>query len=151
MIHDLVHRYAARVDDRDFAGVTALFVPDGILVVPDPPAVLDPVLEHVGRAAIEESMTALNGLVRTFHAIVGEVIDGDRGRIACVAHHVLDEKTDLVWHLRYLDEYASTDEGWRIARRELHLDLIEVRPLKRTRPHEPSPRDPRRVRRSPPG
>jgi hypothetical protein len=72
----------------------------------------------------------LHGLVRTFHAIVGEVYDGSHGRIACVAHHVLDEHTDLVWHLRYVDTYA---DGL-IARRELHLDLIEVRALKRARP-----------------
>lgn len=78
-------------------------------------------------------MQTLTGLVRTFHAIVGEVYDGDRGRIACVAHHVLDETTDLVWHLRYLDTY----EGGLIARRELHLDLIEVRPLKRVRRSPP--------------
>ena len=138
MKHDLVHRYAARVDDRDFAGVAALFVPEGVLVAPDPPAVLDPVIEHVGRAAIEESMQALNGVVRTFHAIVGEVYEGHLGRIACVAHHALDETTDLVWHLRYLDTYADTSDGWLIARRELHIDLIEVRPLKRVRRSPPA-------------
>jgi hypothetical protein len=127
-LSQLVHRYAAAVDDRQ--SVVPLFTTDGVLVTPDPPDVLDPVHEHVGPEAIAQ---ATSGLPRTFHAIVGEVYDGSRGRIACVAHHVLDEKTDLVWHLRYLDDYRQVDGRWLIARRALHLDLIETRPLKRSR------------------
>jgi hypothetical protein len=130
-LHELVHRYAAHVDDR--LPVAPLFTEDGVLVLPDPPDVLDPVHPHVGHAAIAEALGSLRGIPRTFHAIVGEVYDGPRGRIACVAHHVLDAETDLVWHLRYLDNYRLTAEGWRIARRELHLDLIETRHLKRAR------------------
>ena len=127
-LSQLVHRYAARVDDG--LGVGDLFTPDGVLVVPDPPDVLDPVVEHVGRDAIQAATT---GLPRTFHAIVGEVYDGDRGRIACVAHHVVDPTADLVWHLRYADTYAQVEGSWLLARRELFLDLIETRTLKRAR------------------
>jgi hypothetical protein len=127
-LSQLVHRYAARVDDG--LGVGELFTPEGVLVVPDPPDVLDPVVEHVGRDAIQAATT---GLPRTFHAIVGEVYDGDRGRIACVAHHVIGPTTDLVWHLRYADTYAQVDGRWLIARRELSLDLVETRVLKRAR------------------
>ena len=127
-LSQLVHRYAASIDDR--RSVVPLFTPDGVLVTPDPPTVLDPVHEHVGPEAIA---AATSGLPRTFHAIVGEVYDGERGRIACVAHHVIDEKTDLVWHLRYLDDYRQVDGVWLIARRELSIDLIETRPLRRAR------------------
>lgn len=128
-LHQLVHRYAARVDDG--LGVGALFTAEGVLVVPDPPEVLEPVVEHVGREAIQAATT---GLPPTFHAIVGTVFDGHRGRIACVAHHVVKPDLDLVWHLRYEDSYARVDGAWLIARRELSIDLVETRPLKRSRP-----------------
>lgn len=127
-LSQLVHRYAAQVDDG--LGVGNLFTEDGALVVPDPPTVLDPVVEHVGRQAIQAATT---GLPRTFHAIVGEVFDGHRGRIACVAHHVVSSTTDLVWHVRYADTYRRDDDTWLIARRELSIDLVETRPLKRAR------------------
>jgi ketosteroid isomerase-like protein len=136
---DLVHRYAALVDDRDLAALARLFTDDGVLSLPDPPDELDPVHEHVGLDAIERAMGQLAAVPRTFHAVVGHVFDEAadgrtaRGRVACVAHHVLDARTDLVWHVRYLDGYERTASGWRISRRELHLDLIETRPLKRAR------------------
>lgn len=124
----LVHTYAARLDDRQPIG--ALFAEDAVLVVPDPPDVLDPVITHSGREAI---VAATSGLPPTFHAIVGEVYGESTGRVACVAHHVIDELTDLVWHLRYADTYRQVDGTWLFARRELSIDLIETRPLKRAR------------------
>jgi hypothetical protein len=127
-LSQLVHRYAAAIDDGQ--SVVPLFTADGVLVTPDPPDVLDPVHEHVGPEAIA---AATGGLPRTFHAIVGEVYEGGSGRIACVAHHVIDDATDLVWHLRYLDSYRRVEGVWLIARRELAIDLIETRPLKRAR------------------
>jgi hypothetical protein len=131
-LSQLVQTYAARIDDRQPIG--ELFTTDAVLLAPDPPDVLDPVVEHVGREAI---VAATSGLPPTFHEIVGQVltIDGTRGhgRIACVAHHVVDERTDLVWHLRYADSYRQVDGTWLFVRRELSIDLIETRPLKRAR------------------
>ena len=37
--------------------------------------------------------------------------------------------TDTVWFIRYHDTYRSTDSGWRFARRELHLQWVEERPI----------------------
>jgi hypothetical protein len=131
-VRHLAHRYAAAVDDRDFAAVAALFAPDGVLAVPRPPRNLDPVVEHVGPDGVLEAMAALASVPLTFHAVVGQVYDGTHGRIACVAHHVLlgdGVVTDLVWHLRYLDEYVDTRSGWRFGRREVHVDLVETRTL----------------------
>ena len=132
-LSDLVHRYAARVDDRDFSGAASLFTEDGVLVRPDPPDVLDPVHELVGRAAIEQGLRALEPVPLTIHAIVGEVYDGTQGRVVCVAHHLLDATTDLVWHLRYRDDYREVEGRWLIARRALSIDLIETRTVKRSR------------------
>jgi hypothetical protein len=34
-----------------------------------------------------------------------------------------------VWYIRYLDDYRRTPGGWRIVRRELHLQWVEERPV----------------------
>lgn len=139
---DLVHRYAAGVDDRQFDSVAKLFTDTAELAVPEPPAELAPVHRHHGPAAIGAAIAAVATTVRTEHAIVGEVYDDGqhpgsaRGRIACVAHHWMqrgDRLTDLVWHLRYDDEYQRTEAGWRISRRILTINAIEHRPVRRLR------------------
>ncbi|WP_343602197.1 nuclear transport factor 2 family protein [Mycobacterium sp.] len=137
---DVVHRYAAGVDDRHFDSVTALFVDDAELIVPDPPGVLEPVRPHRGRAAIAAAVAAVTSTLRTEHAIVGEVYDDGprpdraRGRIVCIAHHWIEregEIRDLVWHLRYDDEYQRVGSDWRIRRRALTIVAIEDRPVRR--------------------
>ena len=146
-ISDLVHRYAAGVDDRQFDRVVDLFTATAALELPDPPAALEPIHSHRGRQAIAEAVAAVAAVARTEHAIVGEVYDGGasagtaQGRIACIAHHWTqraDEVIDVAWHLRYDDEYELTDAGWRISRRALTINAIETRPVRRLRPHDPS-------------
>lgn len=141
-MRDLAHRYAAAVDDRDFAAVASLFASDGVLVTARPPRRLDPSYEFVGPAGVLEAMRLLDGVTRTFHAVVGQVHDGTRGRIACVAHHVVEHEgtwTDHVWHLRYLDDYVETSDGWRFARREVHVDLVQELPVVAVRDGSPAP------------
>jgi hypothetical protein len=135
-VRDLAHRYAAAVDDRDFTAVAALFAPNGVLVTARPPKVLDPVDEHVGPEGVLAAMGALSAVPRTFHAVVGAVYDGTCGRIACEAHHLVptgDTVTDHVWLVRYLDDYVETAEGWRFARREVHVDAVESRVVRAAR------------------
>jgi 3-phenylpropionate/cinnamic acid dioxygenase small subunit len=143
-LSDLVHRYAAGVDDRQFDMVTELFTPDAELILPDPPASLEPVRQWRGHAEIGAAVAAVASTIRTQHAVVGEVYDADpgsgvaRGRIACVAHHWLRHKEqtrNVTWHLRYQDEYQrSPDAGWRILRRALTIDAIDTRPVRQVRP-----------------
>jgi hypothetical protein len=142
-LSDLVHRYAACVDDRQFDSVASLFTEEAELVVPEPPAVLTPAQAHRGRPAIAIAVAAVAAVARTEHAIIGEVYDEGprpgtaRGRIACVAHHWTqraDEVLDAAWHLRYDDEYQATDAGWRISRRLLTVHAIETRPIRRLLP-----------------
>lgn len=144
-LSDLVHRYAAHVDDRDFGAVAELFSADAELVVPAPPAELRPVHSHRGRDAIAAAAAAVSAVVRTEHAIVGEVYDAAgrpgaaRGRIACVAHHWNErdaELVDVAWHLRYDDEYTLTEAGWRIGRRALTVNAIETRLVRRLLPRD---------------
>ncbi len=143
---NLVHRYAAGVDDRQFAAVTAFFTADAELIVPDPPATLEPIHSHRGQEAIAVAVAAVTQTTRTEHAIVGEVYDegprpgSARGRVACIAHHWnrrAEELIDVVWHLRYDDEYELTDSGWRISRRALTINAIETRPVRRLLPRDP--------------
>ncbi|MEY8016074.1 nuclear transport factor 2 family protein [Mycobacterium servetii] len=143
---DLVHRYAAGVDDRRFEAAAGLFTASGELSVPDPPASLAPVHVHRGHPAILAAVSAVAAVARTEHAIVGEVYEEfsrpgfARGRIACVAHHWNrrgDEVTDVAWHLRYDDEYTLTDAGWRFSRRALTINAIETRAVRRLLPRDP--------------
>lgn len=141
-ISDLVHRYSAAVDDRQFDSVVELFTETADLILPDPPSALEPVHRHRGHTAISAAIGAVAAVIRTEHAIVGEVYDDAprpdvaHGRVACIAHHWsrdADQLTDVVWHLRYDDEYRLTDAGWRIARRALTINAIETRPVRRLR------------------
>src|SRR5690606_32219407 len=45
---DLVARYALHVDRRDLAALAGLFTDDAVLVLPDPPERMGPVLVHRG-------------------------------------------------------------------------------------------------------
>lgn len=138
---DLVHRYAALADDGRAAELAELFVADGVLLSPDPPRSLAPVHEARGHEAIAAAITGLSALRLTVHAVGGivldEVADGHvRGRTTAAAHHVTEHDgtlRDVVWHLRYLDDFRRTPHGWRFARRELHLDLIESRSVAHAR------------------
>jgi hypothetical protein len=145
---DVVHRYAAGVDDRQFDAVVKLFTDNAELTVPDPPTALSPVHRHRGHAAIGATIATVAATLRTEHAIVGEVYDAGpgpdhaRGRITCIAHHWMqrgDQVRDLVWHLRYDDEYQRTDAGWRIRGRTLTINAIENRAVGSLR-HDDGPR-----------
>lgn len=144
---DLVHRYAAGVDDRQFDSVASLFTDNAQLMLPDPPRALEPVHQHRGHAAISGAVAAVATTIRTQHALVGEVYAPGaeagtaRGRIACVAHHWIqrdDQMLDVMWHLRYDDEYQLSDTGWRICSRALTIDAIETHPVRQVRFGEPS-------------
>jgi hypothetical protein len=143
---DLVHRYAAGVDDRQFDAVPELFTDAAELILPDPPATLEALHRHRGRAAIRAAIATVAATMRTEHAIVGEIYDAGprpdsaRGRITCIAHHWMqrgDEIRDLVWHLRYDDEYQHTDAGWQISNRMLTINAIENRAVSQLRPGHP--------------
>jgi len=146
---DLVHIYAAAVDDRRFDDVVELFTDTAELRLPDPPRSLEPVRHHRGRDGVRSALAALAAVDRTEHAIVGEVYavgneaDYALGRITCVAHHwslAEDQATDLVWHLRYDDEYLRTPSGWRFHGRALTINAIETRPVRRLRQQPPRTR-----------
>ncbi len=142
-VSDLVHLYASAVDDRRFDDVLELFTDHAELRVPDPPRSLEPTRRHHGRDGVRTALSTLADVTRTEHAIVGEVYarGGERdyalGRITCVAHHWTIDDTgtaiDVVWHLRYDDEYLRTPRGWRFHGRALTVNAIEMAPVRRVR------------------
>ena len=138
---DVVHAYAAAVDDRRFDDAAELFTESAQLTLPDPPQTLEPVRSHGGRGAIRDAIGEVAAVARTEHAIVGEVYwsesaDAAGGRVACVAHHWSprgDGVSDVVWHIRYDDGYVRTPSGWRIQSRALTINAVETRPVRRLR------------------
>ena len=124
--------------------VGELFTPDAELVLPDPPASLDPCTAVNGRDAVTAALGRLTGFDATFHAVVGRIADADpdraeraTGRVACEAHHVSTgddgQARDLTWYLHYDDEYALVEGRWLIARRALTIEAITTGPVRKVR------------------
>ncbi len=138
-LHDLGHRYAACVDDRDLGRVAALFTDDAVLAVPEPPHRLHPVIEHHGPGGVRAALEALEPFRRTLHEVTGVVIsagddpDISLGRVTGVAHHYLDRADgilDVCWRVRYDDRYRRTPDGWRVSRRAVSILALETRPVR---------------------
>jgi ketosteroid isomerase-like protein len=137
----LSYAYAAAVDERDGDRFAALFLPDGELVAPDVRGDLSPTFGRQGRDRLRQVLDGLDRYRHTFHEVtttrydVGE--ETASGRIWCTAHHVTADETDrvppsgtdTVWGIRYADDYRRTPEGWRIARRVLHLLWVAESPV----------------------
>ncbi len=144
--------YATAVDSLDGEGFAALFVADGELVVPNYPDDLRPVITRSGHDALARIPAGLARYDRTFHQVTNHqfAVDGPMatGQVMGVAHHILAATdpvgtgpaatdtvwtdtvwTDTVWFIRYADSYRRTDDGWRFARRELHLQWVEHHPV----------------------
>ncbi|HEY4946478.1 MAG TPA: nuclear transport factor 2 family protein [Acidimicrobiales bacterium] len=141
----LTTAYASAVDELDGDGLAELFVPDGELVVPNFPEDLRPVVTRAGHDALRKVPEGLQRYACTFHLLSGHrfaiVGDAATGVVQCVAHHLLATRpaadaargggpgTDLVWFIRYADEYRRTGSGWKFVRRELHLQWVEEHPV----------------------
>lgn len=140
---DLVARYALLTDAREFEALAGLFAADAVLVLPDPPASLEPVLEYHGPEEIRAAIGRVAFFPVTSHFLGGQVLDPGPGPgtatgwVRCAAHHLSVRKdgapADLVWHIRYEDAYRHEEGVWRFTRRALHIDWIETRPVRRMR------------------
>ncbi len=149
-LRDLSLSYAAAADARDGETLAGLFVEDGALVVPRYPVDLRPVVTRSGPDALRQVAEMLRRYDRTFHVVSDTrfVVDGDQasGEVQCVAHHVTAAEggagrndaagsagpagTDMVWFIRYRDQYRRTGTVWRFVRRELNLQWVEEHPVR---------------------
>jgi uncharacterized protein (TIGR02246 family) len=142
-LRHLSTEYAAAADERDGQRFAGVFTPDGELVVLRPQDQHHPVSTRSGRDQLAESTDALSRYARTFHQLSNHryrIGDGEAwGEVLCTAHHAsatpggsdpgATPGTDVVWVIRYRDTYRDTGPAWRIARRELHLQWVEERPI----------------------
>jgi hypothetical protein len=158
-LRSLSTAYATAADHRDGELLSGLFVADGALVVPRYPDDLRPVITRSGSEQLRGVPEGLARYQRTFHQLTNhryEVAGGlASGEVLCVAHHLSADPvdpadpvgpaesadtggdrsggggpgTDMVWFIRYHDEYRRTDAGWRFVRRELHLQWVEDHPV----------------------
>lgn len=115
-----------------------------------------PTIRRAGRHQLVRIPSGLARYHATYHAVrlTTYEVSGSAatGVVVGVAHHLLaseglpDGGTDVVWRLRYVDDYLHAEDGWRIARRVLHLRGIEERTVShlgpgRRRPSEELPSD----------
>lgn len=125
----LPRRYAAAVDDRDRAGLLALFVPDAVVVLPgtitrdgEPEVVTDPAALIDG---VERFVSTRHDVEQHTFSITGDAASGETSGTAHHLHERHGRMYDYVLALRYTDAFVRTEHGWRFTRRELHVDRGE--------------------------
>lgn len=135
-ISDLVHAYCQGVDRRDPEAVARLFTEDGTFVAFAEPGASEPTSRSQGRAEITKAIGMARYYKRTTHTVGNHlaVVDGDHatGETRVVAYHVLGDEsaeTLMIWHIRYLDAYVRSAEGWRIHERVLRVDMVSNQAL----------------------
>jgi hypothetical protein len=130
--------YAAAVDALDGEAFADLFTDDGELWVPDLSAGGAPTIRRAGRDQLLRIPSGLARYQATHHAVRAASYDISgptaTGEVDGVAHHLLADDTgpggvDVVWLLRYADDYVESDGSWLISRRVLLLRAIEERRL----------------------
>lgn len=122
-IRQLQLRYAEAFDARDADAFAAVYTPDAIVV------------QHTGHrfSGHEKLRKAVSNMPprgEGFHR-VGETetrVDGDSATARC--GYLARTADGRMAEGHYLDEYRRTDDGWRIARREVHIDRwLDSEPL----------------------
>jgi ketosteroid isomerase-like protein len=119
-IRELVARYAFTVDDRDVAGIAALFTRDGAM------RSNDGVMNAAGREAVVEQFHArFRVLGPTLHVAHDHLIWFDEAD-ATRAFGLVSSHAEVVRHgrpmwaaIRYRDEYRVEDGAWRFRDRLL--------------------------------
>ena len=128
---DLVAAYAAAVDARDWVALAGLFVDGAVLVTPDPPRSLEPVLESRGRDEIVATVRKVEAFASTDHLVESSQWQVDdaaaTGFTTGEARHHVDgpEPHSWVWYVEYRDEFIRTGSGWRFETRALTVRRIE--------------------------
>jgi ketosteroid isomerase-like protein len=118
-IRELLAHYCARLDEYDIDGMADVFIPD---CVTDYGPGLGGELQ--GREALRDRVRLSQARFARTHHQLGQssiTVEGDRGRSSTYVtawHERHDGQIDIL-RLRYVDEHVRTDEGWRIARREI--------------------------------
>lgn len=130
----LVDEYGLATDTADIERFGSLFTLDAEFVTAPPGATESVTLR--GRDEVKFAPSGNQMFEQTFHAVHNHFVDvdGDQatGTTYCTARHLL-RKPDgslevILAPIRYRDEYALTDQGWKFTRRELEWTWIERLP-----------------------
>jgi len=126
-IEALVHEYARRIDDGDFAGVAALFAEGSVCAADGTPLA-------TGAAAVEDLYTATtrryeDGTPRSHHVTTNLSVTIDLSTAEARSYFTVFQATDglslqPIVAGRYEDTFARTAGGWRFDRRVMHLRLV---------------------------
>lgn len=131
----LVLAYAKAADTVDGEAAAQCFLPDGVLEIYHR-GQSEPVRSRHGRAAIAEAFAGLARYEVTMHYVMNSTFTSVNetqatGETYCQAHHIQKNESgqleDYVMHIRYLDDYAHSDEGWKIRQRHLQVEFTETR------------------------
>lgn len=132
-----VNRYAEALDAKDWALLDQVFTPEVVGEFGGGPL--------VGREAVREMVQrALGGCGPTEHELANHrvEIDGDTARCVCdvrAIHAGVGAAAEQRYELfgEYRDELVRTEQGWRIARREMivHREIGSRDVLRGRAPH----------------
>lgn len=127
----LIDEYAFHADSRNYDAWAQTFTPDGTVSCFNP-GEDTPFVGATGHADIAAMLHGNDAYARTFHLMANHhiTIDGDTGSGYTYgqAHHVLADDPDTeayVWLIRYADQYAKTDAGWKFSSREIRIQFIQ--------------------------
>ena len=115
-IHELMARYAERIDAKDPTGAAACFTEDGLGVYWG---------ECRGRKAIEERLTGiLEAFLATSHHLsnIQITLDGERATVLSYVyafHRYADSREPMHYWGRWVDVLVKRDGQWLFARREV--------------------------------
>ncbi len=126
-------RYARGVDRNDVALFLSAFTTDGELVLHHTADHDRPERRYRGHDELAAIPARVGrSFTRTFHMLgtAAYAVEGDTatGEVYCTARHFRTSDggaTDLVMHIRYVDDYRRDGE-WRIVRRRHYLDWTET-------------------------
>ena len=132
-----ITRYGRYADQRRFADMASLFVPDGRMLMFRPRADA-PAESPQGREELIEAFGALSVFVATTHALASSEVEihGDtaRARTACMSHHISETPEGRVRFTladRYDDTLVRLDGRWLFRERRKHTDWTEQAALRR--------------------
>lgn len=129
-ITDLLYRYAAALDDRDWALLATCFTPAAVAI-------------YGGRAGTNEGFPAIEATCRrslepldaSQHIVTNPqvTVEGDAARSRCYlqAQHVkrgTEGGDNFTVAGSYLDRLVRTPDGWRIAERRLEVTWVDGNP-----------------------
>ncbi|MCK2025189.1 nuclear transport factor 2 family protein [Microbacterium sp. SSW1-47] len=130
-------RYGRYADQRRFADMASLFVPDGRMLLYRPRAD-HPAETPRGTAELVAAFEALTAFVATSHALSPSDVEvrGDTARVhtACLSHHIRETSEGRIRFTladRYDDDLVRVGGRWLFRERRKYTDWTETTPLRR--------------------